>query len=355
MAKRLFIVLGAGASYDCAGDPFHRPEPGGPLWRPPLVRQLFDSRFQEILAHYPMAQAAAADIVPLLDGDAFQIEKHIRTQYRESGHEIARRKYWSLPLYLQRVLFECATQFAFSPDAYDRLLTGLSTALDDWGWTFVTLNYDTLLDDRLAMLAPRRDMQWYVQPSRQWALIKLHGSVDWGRRVAEPALDSALGNPPLDLEDHLATEIELLTGAGGRVDRSALENLRRTTGRVFYPALSVPVGAADELVCPPPHMEALRGQLVDASPIHLLVIGYSGLDQEVVNVIRDTGDVNIRTLAVVDKGGGAQLALERILEALELQPTDLEFSRAYDMGFYQFAGGGNAPLREYLDGIRADG
>src|SRR5207302_10386358 len=48
---------------------------------------------------------------------------------------------------------------------------------------FVTFNYDTMLDEELARLlgVQIKDMSDYAQ--RDYALIKLHGSVNWGREV----------------------------------------------------------------------------------------------------------------------------------------------------------------------------
>ena len=63
MPCRLLVILGAGASYDCASGN------GGALHeelRPPLVTQLFENRysFTRILHNYPLAEQAAADIRP---------------------------------------------------------------------------------------------------------------------------------------------------------------------------------------------------------------------------------------------------------------------------------------------------
>jgi hypothetical protein len=48
------------------------------------------------------------------------------------------------------------------------------------------------------------------------------------------------------------------------------------SGHLYYPALSAPLGAEDELVCPKPHEEFVRAQLDAYAEFDLLVIGYSG-------------------------------------------------------------------------------
>lgn len=341
MIEDLFVVLGAGASFDCAKPPFVRND----SWRPPLVRELFDGRFQGILRNYPFAQAAAADIVPLLGDGTFQIERHIATEYRAGTDERAKRKYLALPLYLQEVLHTCAQEFAWSPDAYDRLLTGLSELPHV---TYVTLNYDTLLDDRLATAKPRENMDWYVDPASEWSLIKLHGSVDWGYQVPV-AGDFDLGNPPSDLRDRLSSNIEL------RAARTELAEIRLRPGpfvenRLFsYPAISVPVGEADELVCPPAHVQVLEQRLVRAQPVHLLVIGYSGLDQEVIQLLLRR-EIRVASLTVVDVGEAADQAIQRIAGALRVGPRDLQFHGVHRDGFYAFTNGG---LSEYAAMVRS--
>ena len=93
-----------------------------------------------------------------------------------------RRQYWAIPLYLQDLFFEIGQWtltggYAQQPDSYDRLISATLT-LDEV--TFVTLNYDTILDRRLFHYLPGEleSMDSYLSGSN-WALIKLHGSVNW--------------------------------------------------------------------------------------------------------------------------------------------------------------------------------
>ena len=57
---------------------------------------------------------------------------------------------------------------------------------------------------------------------------------------------------------------------------------------VYYPALSVPLGPADELSCPPEHREFLRDRLTGSDELNLLVIGYSALDESVLKFLKDS-------------------------------------------------------------------
>jgi hypothetical protein len=68
---------------------------------------------------------------------------------------------------------------------------------------------------------------------------------------------------------------------------------------VFYPALSVPLGAADEFVCPPSHRAAAQKRLAEAESLNVLVIGYSGNDRGVLELLRESGR-KIRRLLVAN-------------------------------------------------------
>src|SRR5690349_7811806 len=99
--KTLFVVIGAGASFDASSE-FDQE---GRL-RPPLVPQLFERRWKDVLDSYPMAKNAAPEIRDALQGiggPAVSIEKHLR-QLSESADELDRRRFFSITLYLQNLL-----------------------------------------------------------------------------------------------------------------------------------------------------------------------------------------------------------------------------------------------------------
>jgi hypothetical protein len=104
-------------------------------------------------------------------------------------------------------------------------------------------------------------------------------------------------DPPEELE--LSPEIVLRPG-------SELWQIRGTSpgggfahGDLHYPVLSVPIGEADELACPDEHVEFLRKKLTETQPLHILVVGYSGNDREVIDLLQQSGR-GIKTLTIVD-------------------------------------------------------
>lgn len=148
MSRTLVVITGAGASYDCSSNHVVVRDD----FRPPLVVQLFAGlpRYAEILHEYPLAEAAAADIRPALASGSVAVEQFLRERLRESDDTYAQRRYRWVPLYLQHLLHAISrtngTGFTQHPDHYDTLV---NAALELDEAVFITLNYDTLLDERL--------------------------------------------------------------------------------------------------------------------------------------------------------------------------------------------------------------
>jgi hypothetical protein len=285
------------------------------------VKDLFDARFASILAQYPLVQAAAADIRRVTGGypeTAVPLERFLREQMQNSESPYTQRRFRQVPLYLQHVLeYTSNTKgggYTEEPDNYNGLVNAL-LELDEV--LFLTLNYDTLLDDRLFLYVPLEDLDSYVASDPRWALVKLHGSVNWGRRL-EIQLDREYATTPdaatliIDRLDELrfvSDELELRLH--GDVGRRRFDG----SGDVFYPAVSVPLGEEDEVVCPSSHVDVARQRLSREDGINLLVIGYSGVDREVLGLFRESGNT-IRNLLVANGDSQASFsAAEKICGA----------------------------------------
>jgi hypothetical protein len=323
-------------------------------YRPPLVTGLFEARpaFTPILREYPLAQSAAADIRPAIAGGSVVLEAYLRDQLRDSEHEHDRKRYWAIPLYLQHLFWQIAQWpggFTGHPDNYDRLV---SAALRADEVIFITLNYDDLLDRRLFIYDPLRSMESYISDVRNWSLIKLHGSVDWGRRV--DGVD-VLENDPF-LANTFASLGELIDLSKGIVLRQHADlrgkRLDESGVSAYYPALSAPLGEKDELVCPPNHLAHLTERLGDWDSPDVLVVGYSGLDEEVLNMLREPARP-IRSLVVVNGTEGAGAAAARQIKAAVsvLSPPEGDGVTCVDSGFDKFVRSGN--LDSYIETIRA--
>ena len=121
----------------------------------------------------------------------------------------------------------------------------------------------------------------------------------------------------------LAEEIVLRSGELYKI-RGFLTSDSHSAARLFFPALAAPVGQADELVCPPDQVAFLKQRLADTQPMHLLVIGYSGLDQEVVSLIRES-ERGVKTLTIVDRGKEATKGVAERLAQQGVRAQDTKF------------------------------
>ncbi len=338
----LIVLLGAGASFDCASPDVEQSPPP-----PPLASQLFASDYNHVLADYPAAQMVATDLRKAGRlGNALAIEEFIRTRYRDSDHPLDRKKYATLPCYLQELLFTVSKAYLerSHPDNYDLLIAGVLKLPEV---IFITLNYDTLLDDRLAVLDPLEEIDDYIAPDRRWSLVKLHGSVNWGRRVEDGGRLN-FQNPDPDVS---ISEIIQLRNFGdleshGYPMADSVRNGETFRPGTFYPAVSVPVGAEDELVCPPRHVSFLRAKLDTADPKHLLVIGYSANDREVIKLFQESKPVIESMLVVSDGEKGARQIAEKLRKEIGTPHTRVEVSDTTFGGFVHREG-----LDNYLASI----
>jgi hypothetical protein len=298
----LIVILGAGASRG-SGD-------YGTRLRPPLTLELFDATlYRDVLAAYELAHQAGRFITQELAGDeALALEKALHA-LRISDFPHHRHMALAVPPYLQQLLYAVSDAHHTSAFRYDRLierLLRLPYAM------FMTLNYDVLLDRRLHAHHSLSGFGDYIRRDKNWSLIKLHGSVNWHHPIAGSYPPS---RPPSDLAWDTAT----FGCEAPDASLSAIRNLGSGhTSR--YPALALPEGPEDRLVLPPSHREFVKGMLRANQEIDLLVIGYSGLDTEVLRLLRN-GGCSVRRMTVVNKDVGAAAGVLDVFKAAGIDPV----------------------------------
>ena len=192
----LMVVFGAGASYDSvpAIPPGHEPlQHARPRYhsnRPPLAKELFDDRplFNEAVRNCQKCQP----IIPYLQGSSVQVEQELEKmqsvadQYPQRYRQLAAVRY-----YLHSMLLACVEKWnAEAPGGvtnYKTFLDQLEEFRDPQeSICLVTFNYDTMLEDALSVLGVNiRTITDYTAGHR-YKLIKLHGSVNWGRKLDTP-------------------------------------------------------------------------------------------------------------------------------------------------------------------------
>ena len=338
MIDRLFVILGAGASHSCLSEKAAVPFDSD-YW-PPLTPDLFTTKhrgYAEILAKYPLVRAAAAELATI--ESAVGLEAELRGRYRDSEHEHDRQIFRGVLPYFQELLYTVSEQFTKFPQNYEVLATKLLRLKEV---VFVSLNYDSLLDNALLTFdSTKTGLDWYVRQTRNWSLIKLHGSIDWG--VLIPGSDG--------METFTAPKADLSTASGimlrpGQLfeKRGFLSEKGAHGTELFFPALSAPVGEADELICPPDHVNLLRARLTETQPMHVLVIGYSGIDKEIVSLIRESGR-GLKTLTIVDRDEAAAFGVAERMAEGGVGSEDTKPS-PYDFDTWVRGGGLNAFVNE---------
>jgi hypothetical protein len=345
MGKRLTVILGAGASCDSVSIPVSATNN---KYKPPLTNRIFEGRpeFQSILDRYPKARALASTIAVRIN-QGVPLEAMLRT-FRDSKEEHEVRGFMQIPLYLQELFGEISINYTSEPVNYGYLVNRLMRSdMDEVA--FVTLNYDLLLEKSLAEIHFGPKQKWwpsqfrfYLERGRKWFLVKLHGSVNWGRRMtvrppdhSHQGLLACVDQFALKLDEVLDPEIHLVQSHQKRWGGSAF----------FYPAISVPVEGKYQFVCPPDHVDALRSFLRSCQ--NFLIIGISGRDEDLVDLLKE----NITDCAAVGIVEGSPNAAEEVarrFEHLVPQFRKAKERKKYMEGFSGFTTAIGRSLEDFL-------
>lgn len=333
----LLVILGAGASHDGL-----RPgeEP------PPLATNLFDRTYDEI-------QRLFTGVDGLRDTILAQTRRGhgleaILGELAASPNENIRRQVFEIPIYLKVLL----GQFTSSGRActYDQLITliqrrGLTV-------TFVTLNYDTLLDRAIERKfdTPIESMGDYVKgvSVSGWNYIKLHGSVNWGYQLWEPV------TPIIPfLHSHIAAYLSEMNYQSDDVPRDSSRisllpsEQALSDGEVLiYPALAIPTDSKNEFTCPRHQVGVLRSAL--QSDPAILVIGNQGLDTDLMAILREAARPrSSKPFQIIDPSNGTEVAA-RFSEALGRSGYSVPRN---GIGFQEFVESDDA--ERFFDEVRA--
>src|SRR5581483_2416130 len=194
----LLVILGAGASFDSVPHvpptqifSAHRPEfqtTHFENFRPPLANQLFDTRplFVGVMQDFPHCK----EVIPLLRKSDIIVERELAI-LREQAKTFPRglQELIAIQFYIQMAIRECTKQW----ENVHRGITNYATFLRELerlrlqtgeNICLVTFNYDTMLESAMIQVLgfefPR--LQSYIA-SRNYVVIKLHGSDNWIREI----------------------------------------------------------------------------------------------------------------------------------------------------------------------------
>ncbi len=249
-----------------------------------------------------------------------------------------RRSMWQVPLYLQELLGEISQHYVQAGSTkFETMIAGIiQSAFRDV--MILTVNYDLFVEHALHSLMGKifnapRDYGWTCDDQR-WTLVKLHGSVNWGRGLIPPrAMNSWVDVIPTLTDLKLDEEIVILSGH---------DDSRRFHDREFrYPALSLPIAGKTDFVCPAVHVDRARSFASEAT--HVLVIGFSGLDQHVLEaLIRPIN--RLERLRVVC--GSRQAGIDTWNRLTSVNQKFNITGPVFEGGFSQFVGSGE--LHKFL-------
>jgi len=352
MGTRLAVILGAGASYDCASIGVTSIDHN---YRPPLTSGIFEGRrpFQTILEKYPKARTLASTIaVRVTRGEPLEA---VLRGLRNSKEEHIIRQFWQIPLYLQELFGEISFNYTSEAENYSYLANRLLGSEFE-KVAFVTLNYDLLLEKSVGTITSNSGIQWkpkelsfYVELNRKWMLIKLHGSVNWGRvLVTRRRMGGWTHEGMLDHFDALALSLERslvrdITVLSSHQDRSIQTG---GTHNLCYPAISVPVEGKYEFVCPKEHVDAAKDFL--SSCHNFLIIGASGKDKDLLELLRD----NIKKTDVVGFVEASQDAVQEVEDRFLAEVPQFRTQRLplqYIEGFGGFIRNKGRSLDDFVD------
>ncbi len=345
MAKKLTIILGAGASHSLNPDPKALDNQG---YRPPLAADIFrgNAEFRRILNKYPLAEVLASDIDRKIrqnkEGVGLeQILKEYESSLKSGKDSLITRNFLQIPLYLNELFGEIAVHFTKQPDEYNNLVTLALEKLDEV--LFLTLNYDTLLEIPLARnfgVDFSNEVDYINQSG--WLLVKLHGSTNWYRPFPQEAqaLDDAeyfqilkSTQLPLPLQKHF-------------VFFKIFEHAKKYDGNTpVYPAITVPVDGKYDINCPETHQAKAKEFLADCH--NYLIIGTSGKDQDLLDLLKNNAKGG-RTLLVGREEASTNKTRENFMLAVPQLQNNFD-AYFHQRGFSQFIDGGK--LDDFLDNI----
>lgn len=283
------VILGAGASYDCAGV-----QPVDDALRPPLTNDLFDQRFTSTLSRYDGAASIAGSLMlAVRRGEGFEATLK---KYLSRPDSVRAIQVQEVAPYLQELLLEISERYVVKPINYDHLANEL-LASDLESIAFISLNYDLfmerILSSRTIAQRPPDSLEWYIEASR-WTLIKIHGSANWGRRIQNHFFRDVTENGAASLNDaaerdrqylDIVNRQNILGELSDKITFMAGTRERWASNVPFYPALVIPVEGKYELMCPPSHVQRLKQHLQRTNGV--LCIGTSGRDTDLLDLLRD--------------------------------------------------------------------
>jgi hypothetical protein len=174
----------------------------------------------------------------------------------------------------------------------------------------VTFNYDLMLETALSTLGIEINTLSDYIANDSYNLIKLHGSVNWGRRVRAP--EELLQLEMWQLVHYLIDNADSLdiTQDYRLVDQYPIH---ATDGAVLFPAIAIPVETKDDHECPNEHLEALHAAIPKVDK--LLVVGWSAAETPFLHLLAANLQNPLHGLIVAGNKDAANETADRLKSA----------------------------------------
>ncbi|HBD05127.1 TPA: hypothetical protein DCZ32_01570 [Candidatus Uhrbacteria bacterium] len=329
----LTIILGAGAS---TGSTQHGITSQSDII-PPLTKDLFLPQYDFVLGKYGDVKSGTVGLSSsMTDGksleDRVKDELGTLSNYGSlSPHR--KRSFNQLPLYLQD-LFGYISSELNNKTFYSRFVNIIFDYIDKKSFkvTFITLNYDLLLDFALERVVGKQFEGFgnYTDESHKWVLLKPHGSVNWFRQInryTQTGSNFESWNAivrDLNVSSDLSTELRFVNLAEfreGFVD-----------GIPHYPALAIPNTEYSPLYPLEEFHTVLKERLAECH--NYLIIGFSAYDQDLLEVLNKNVK-EVKRYLIVGLGDVAEV-YKRLEKGASLFSAEKPTEVQYGTGFGKF-------------------
>lgn len=336
------FIFGAGASHDVIAKHTQPRHPYGADWQPPLTKDLVKSivRFDNLIVQYPELKSLVGEIRSALlnDGNNFE-DLMIELREKSKTNVIRYRQLVQLRFYLRWLLHQCSHEYVFTANQYATLIGNLTDIKGDAEITFVTFNYDTLIEQAMIdmQIFPKNldTLDPYIRSDIK--LIKPHGSVNWIYRInAHPKRPEGDNNVVSILFSMFPKEEPKIDESLIRIDD------HWSTGRgiadyrdpyIHYPALAIPLNKKSEFICPPTHIAALEHALSNAK--NIVTIGWRGREEHFGAILGNCRK-NRPRLFVVSGGERGKESASEIKDHLNVSYINNAHTDSFGEGFSGF-------------------
>ena len=333
--QKICVILGAGASHDVLNDGTKLKDPN---WKPPLAIDLFNIKnnpvYDDLLLQFRGARALAPKLAPRIAKGMVSVEAEL-AHYASHPDTSIKELFKFVPPYLRELLYMCGERYTSTPASYVELVITLLSD-EPHEVMFVVLNYDRLLEKALELVYPKEfifgSLNDYVRDERRAKIVKLHGSVDWFK---------SFGNTSRPWYD----EIEQFDPFQEQRDDEIVVSRGQSTtggheGTYLFPVLTAPITGKrlTDVVCPTIQIDAAQDFLKDCRKF--LIIGTSGLDEDLMELLDSSIDINTNhnlQVEFVSKGRTAtnecQARFEKSVRAFDASRPMLHVKNQFRDGF----------------------